>query len=49
MTLAYGIAKDQQISDFRYIVISPKANNKLSDNGKDFDQFRQYLIDLDKF
>jgi hypothetical protein len=49
MTLAYGVAKDQQFSDFRYIVICPKANDKLSDDGKDFNQFRQYLIDADKF
>ena len=49
MTLAYGVAKDQQFSDFRYIVICPKVNDKLSDDGKDFDQFKQYLIDPDKF
>jgi len=49
MTLAYGVAKDQQISDFRYIVICPKANTKLSDEEKDFDHFRQYLVDPNKF
>lgn len=48
MTLAYGIARDQAISDFRYAVIYPEANRKLSRNGKVFDDFKRYLVQPDK-
>lgn len=49
MALAYGIAKDQGITDYRYAVIYPEENRALSRKGKVFDDFRSYLIQPDRF
>lgn len=50
MTLAYAIAEeDRSIQDYKFIVICPKGNKTLSDDGRLFDDFRKFLFDPNKF
>lgn len=49
MTLAYGIAKEEDVQDFRYAVICPKGNTKLSGDGAVFERFRSYLAQPNRF
>ena len=49
MSLAYAVAKERGIKDFKFAVICPKANRKLSNNGEVYSQFRELLIEPDKF
>jgi len=43
MTLAYGIAKERGCNAFNYAVICHERNDKLSDNGKVFLEFKKLL------
>lgn len=43
MTLAYGVAKGRGCDDFNYAVICHERNDKLSDNGKVFLEFKKLL------
>ena len=49
MSLAYAVAKERRIKNFKFAVICPKENNKLSRNGEVFSEFRNLLNDPDKF
>ena len=43
MTLAYGVAKERGCDVFKYAVICHERNDKLSDNGKVFLEFKKLL------
>lgn len=49
MILAYGLARKWGIKDYRYIVICPKQNLELTENGRTFEQFRECLAEPQRF
>lgn len=49
MALAYGIAKLEGVQDYRYAVVCPKQNTKLSGDGRVFQQFQSCLVHPDQF
>lgn len=48
ISLAYAIAKDKGIKDFNYAVICHEKNDKLTNDGKTFEEFRNLLKDPTK-
>ena len=48
-TLAYALAKNKNISEFMFVVMCPRKNIRLYENGKVFSKFKSLLNDPDKF
>lgn len=49
INLAASIESKHKMDDFRFVVICPKKNVKLTNNEKVFDEFKKLLIDESKF
>jgi hypothetical protein len=48
-SLAYALARENNKSDFRFVVICPNKNIRLSENGKIFSKFKSFLKQPDYF
>ncbi len=49
MSLAYAISKEKGFDEFNYAVICPDKNDKLSNHGEIFNEFRRLLRNPQKF